>query len=561
MLCRKGIDIMANGRKIMRFSGILIVLLGVLGFQMEVFSKVGTPDEDSKVRSDLIMINTIAKQEKPELPAVVFLHGTHTKMMAEQNKDCTTCHKDVNGKMSYKFMRLKDGTPAELKEIYHSNCISCHESENKAGRKSGPLAGECRSCHQKEPELTVKRADAGMDNTLHYRHWSSKIIAQDKGQDTNCGSCHHEYDKYSKKLVYNKGKEESCRACHTSKPEGDVKTDKMDAFHSECVTCHLDLSKAGVDKYGPVECAGCHGEKELAKVKAEDKKLLKKLGGTLPRLPRNQPDAVLMTSSVNDRKVDSSKKQLAGMMPPVAFDHKNHESSTKSCRSCHHKTLQACSECHTEKGTKKGGYVTLENAMHKPDSDRSCTGCHAKEQKKPECAGCHDLIPQNKQSERTCSVCHEKIKDDSQADLTTLAASAKAARAKEIISERPDSPNLPSIDAIPEFVTINALENEYKPCKLPHRKIIMSLVKKMKGDKLANAFHSTPLAVCQSCHHNSPASATPPSCASCHAKPFLGKDGRPGLKAAYHGQCMTCHKSMGIEKPVSTDCTACHEKK
>ena len=37
--------------------------------------------------------------------------------------------------------------------------------------------------------------------------------------------------------------------------------------------------------------------------------------------------------------------------------------------------------------------------------------------------------------------------------------------------------------------------------------------------------------------------------------------GRPGLKAAYHGQCMTCHKEMKLEKPASTNCVACHEKK
>lgn len=546
----------------MRFSGILIVLLGVLGFHMEVLSMVGTPEGEGKERSDLILIDTIARQAEPELPAVVFLHDTHTKTMAEQNKDCTACHKDEKGELSYKFMRLEDGTPEELKEIYHSGCISCHVKENEAGRKTGPLAGECRSCHQPEPELSVKRVEAGMDNTLHYRHWDSKLIAKDEGQDTNCGSCHHEYDKYTKKLVYVKGKEENCRVCHTAKPEGDVKKDTEEAFHGQCVTCHLDLSKAKAEKYGPVQCAGCHGEKQRAKVEAEDEKLLKELGGTLPRLPRKQPDAVLMTAPVTEKKVDSSKPELAGMMAPVAFNHKDHENNTETCRSCHHNTLKSCAECHTVQGKKEGAYVTLEQAMHQPDSDKSCVGCHAVEQKKPECAGCHDLMPQNKQSERTCSVCHENIKDDSQADLTTLAASAKAARAMEIISERPDSPTLPKTEDIPEFVTIDTLEKEYKASKLPHRKIIMTLTKKMKGDNLANAFHSTPLAVCQSCHHNSPASATPPSCASCHAKPFMkGQDGRPGLKAAYHGQCMTCHDSMGLEKPVSTDCTACHEKK
>ena len=140
-------------------------------------------------------------------------------------------------------------------------------------------------------------------------------------------------------------------------------------------------------------------------------------------------------------------------------------------------------------------------------------------------------------------------------------ASAKAEIAKSLVMKRPTSPALIAEKDIPEFVTINVIENEYKASKMPHRKIIMSMVDKMKGNKLADTFHSTPLTVCGSCHHNSPASKTPPSCASCHGGTFKTQDGRPALKGAYHGQCMTCHDAMNLEKPASTDCTACHAKK
>ena len=36
---------------------------------------------------------------------------------------------------------------------------------------------------------------------------------------------------------------------------------------------------------------------------------------------------------------------------------------------------------------------------------------------------------------------------------------------------------------------------------------------------------------------------------------------RPGLKAAYHGQCRGCHKAMDLKKPLSTDCVGCHKEK
>jgi hypothetical protein len=60
---------------------------------------------------------------------------------------------------------------------------------------------------------------------------------------------------------------------------------------------------------------------------------------------------------------------------------------------------------------------------------------------------------------------------------------------------------------------------------------------------------------------------------SCHAASGPGPDGRPGLKAALHGQCMGCHQAMGIEGklskdapagtkpvPMNTDCAGCHKQ-
>ena len=113
---------------------------------------------------------------------------------------------------------------------------------------------------------------------------------------------------------------------------------------------------------------------------------------------------------------------------------------------------------------------------------------------------------------------------------------------------------------IPEIVTIDKLSSQYGSVELPHRRIIGALINDIEGNKLANYFHSEKGTVCQACHHNSPVTTTPSACSNCHGKPFDELNPlRPGLKAAYHQQCMGCHDSMGIEKPKSTDCVGCHK--
>lgn len=87
-------------------------------------------------------------------------------------------------------------------------------------------------------------------------------------------------------------------------------------------------------------------------------------------------------------------------------------------------------------------------------------------------------------------------------------------------------------------------------------------MERIKDDKLAQAFHTKPETLCAACHHNSPLSATPPKCGSCHTTNIDPKNPtRPTLKAAYHLQCMGCHKAMKVGRPKNTDCTTCHKQR
>jgi hypothetical protein len=151
-------------------------------------------------------------------------------------------------------------------------------------------------------------------------------------------------------------------------------------------------------------------------------------------------------------------------------------------------------------------------------------------------------------------------------DVTRVAERIQNTEEKDLVAGMLDSRNPVTHtfaeSDIPENVEVKTLMNQYGPVKLPHRKIVQTLSGNIKDNMLARYFHRDESTLCQSCHHNSPAAQKPPGCASCHGRPFDEMDPfKPGLMAAYHRQCMECHEAMGIEKPVATNCNACHQKK
>jgi cytochrome c553 len=137
-----------------------------------------------------------------------------------------------------------------------------------------------------------------------------------------------------------------------------------------------------------------------------------------------------------------------------------------------------------------------------------------------------------------------------------------SAAARLLDARKEALPKTVADDQIPEKVIIKGMAKDYQGVELPHRKIVHALMNDVAKSKLAKSFHDSATTLCQGCHHNSPAQPKPPACISCHGKSFTGNNPlRPGLMGAYHQQCMTCHEAMGIKKPASRDCTACHKKK
>lgn len=578
-------------------TGSLLVALALLGagglLSLMAGGGAARAQGDDKLRADILSIDELKKFGPLTQPPVVFLHDKHTAALGKQKqfykKECGTCHlSDKDGTMFLAYQRDDKPMDADrIKETFHANCIGCHKKMAEDGMKAGPTDVQCKGCHNGNPDVASNWQPLVVDKKLHYRHAATQAESENK-----CGACHHIYDEAAGKTIAAPAPEKvpgACVYCHTESGT-DVKGRKPEkirslrlATHGECVTCHRSIAAAGGKDVatGPTTCAGCHGPLDQKAIAETSRK--KVPADADLRIKRGQPDFALVRPVKAEKPlVGADGKPIKDYgMPPVPFDHKYHESKNETCVSCHHAALTSCAACHTPAGDEKGGYVPLEAAMHKVEALQSCAGCHAAQQKKPECAGCHASMKKGVGDVSQCGSCHvppqgaleQSVAEFMERRDKDAAAMAPGLAEKLLAGKRSETATI-AVEDIPETVTLGSLAKDYQPSVLPHRKIVLSLVAGMKGDKLAGAFHATDTTVCQGCHHMSPASKTPPRCGNCHpAVEGTAATPRPTLKAAYHNQCMNCHTAMGISgkvadkapgaKPVpkSTDCTGCHAAK
>mgnify|MGYP001037323050 CR=1 FL=1 len=539
-------------------AGILIVIVGVAIYAVGRTADQKSQGISEEPRADVLTIDTLKAFGGIERAPVLFLHDRHTDTLANRNKDCKACHLEAKSPpslaernaLSVKFKRLKDTSRKQVLDVYHTQCIGCHKESLRTGEKAGPVE-RCGSCHvePEEAQIVSSREPIEMDKSLHYRHVEA---TKDKAKnETKCGLCHHEYDEANKKIYYAKEKEGSCRYCHQERTQKNRMSMRL-ASHLSCVDCHrrrqaADPTLVTKKEIGPVTCRGCHDAQEQAKIKTVTE---------VPRINRKQPDFVLVQGVKKD--LPAKEKEALVLMDPVPFDHKAHETQNETCRVCHHASLDSCSEkCHTLEGEKEGDFIKLAQAMHQPGSEKSCQGCHDNRQQEKECAGCHAFITKaGKPETSSCGTCHMKPEhgegDPKKSEET----------AQRLLEARAPVKGTYKDDDIPEKVVIKILSDQYEGAEFPHRKVVKALVKKTKDNKLAAYFHLDKGTLCQGCHHGSPPAKKPPRCSRCHGQPFNeGSLFRPGLKGAYHIQCLGCHEEMGIEKPKPRDCKICHKEK
>lgn len=116
----------------------------------------------------------------------------------------------------------------------------------------------------------------------------------------------------------------------------------------------------------------------------------------------------------------------------------------------------------------------------------------------------------------------------------------------------------------PETVTIDVLANLYKPVEFSHLR--HAKLARCKDCHHHTTGHQDMDPNCIRCHANSPEASTV-SCKDCHTKkqfypeqvtagdnPNLYHIDKPGLKGAYHLNCVPCH----VAKNAPSHCEGCH---
>ena len=557
----------------MRTSRVLFLLLtasicSAIFLTITLTAKANEEDQSLESSPGLLQMSAMQSFGPLQMPAALFPHDRHTQALNDPDFSCSSCHPRLRDQMVFTYKATRIDSYQAGKKLFHAECIGCHSDRRDQGLPAGPPEGECRFCHNQEivPLSGWKAVDFNLDR--HARHVR---VYEDR-----CQTCHHRVDEQMRQLVPGPGAELGCRACHLESngqsrsvslkrglpetlftPElskAYLQTDRPQslrrAAHLSCVGCHLEQQEQDKE-YGPMTCAGCHsqaGQSEFEPLESRE------------RLQRGQPDWTLI-GPYTDKILET--KDQRGKMPAVAFNHQGHEKEASTCRSCHHMSqLKSCRDCHTLPGNKAGDFVGLTRAMHLKTDPRSCRGCHRElVLDRPQCAGCHQAIEfEEEMTGDTCRNCH--LADISGREPGIEPDQKKESRlAESLLEPRLQAKENFDLSKIPEQVEISVLSRQYGPVTFPHRMIARELREGMTTNRLAAVFHPDKTTLCRGCHHHSPPSETPPPCRSCHAGPVSGKSPhRPGLKAAYHLQCMDCHTWMGIDEPADTDCTSCHEQ-
>ncbi len=527
---------------------------------------------DPHGRADIILLQPDGKKKDR---AVSFLHDLHTDQWGNANDSCSSCHPKM-GKhnwLSLKFMRQMYVDPVSVgmdqEKFYHTNCIGCHKNREKAGKSSGPTTVFCGKCHGTKYKNSSDFEPFEMGKSLHMRH----IFNIDKASPIfSCKLCHHSYDAKLGQAVYKKGQEGSCRYCHKQTEtvqHGDKVISLSDASHLICISCHRQrISQKAT--HGPITCSGCHGSKEQQEIQAHDKAY--QSSHDFPQLERGQEE--YCTVHLADNVPSPQWNHKVDFMPLVAFPHLSHENNEKSCRGCHHASMEPCAKrCHTLSGGAEGGYFTLREVMHSPNNTRGCVGCHAQQQAEKQCAGCHSPERRGVLRQSQCKACHIIDLEDPRKDnfSKTFLDRNFGQEGAKAMANRPRITTTYPDAAIPEKVDMGKLSKEWAPAAMPHRRIVKYLVGKAGASKLAAYFHSSQGTFCQGCHHHQPASKIPSACSNCHGNSLSRTlEKLPELKDAYHEACIGCHQRMGLDgkadgkktvAPDPEDCQGCHKAK
>ena len=382
--------------------------------------------------------------EKPEVASSAvsarFDKSLHQRHVNGLNKSCQSCHhvysekekkpvykKGAEGSCSYCHPESPPGkgektepNAMSLKDASHLQCVTCHETRKREGKKAGPQ--RCEDCHDKDARnLVAKISDIPrmrmgqkdfmmMKNEKEHKPGGKKnrmdFVPFDHRnhelKNESCRVCHH------KALT-------ACVTCHTAEGSpkgGNINLEKvmhMPRSERSCSGCHEMKRKTA-------DCSGCHSF-DVNWVKDERKGCVQcHLAPGIAKDESAQASSLISSKTGKNLTLESMKipdriviNKLEKKYKPVVFPHRKivnalhskisgnrmaqyfHHEKTSLCMGCHHNSPAtanptSCGNCHSPVGKASDRKPGLSGAYH-----IQCMECHAKMNiRQPEsCTSCH----------------------------------------------------------------------------------------------------------------------------------------------------------------------------
>ncbi|MCU0560159.1 MAG: cytochrome c family protein [Desulfobacterales bacterium] len=312
-------------------------------------------------------------------------------------------------------------------------------------------------------------------------------------------------------------KNKECAACHLPVPDKKYMSTKymrlkdeskgqvMEVYHTHCIDCHRQTTAAG-EKSGPVVCAGCHADKQVASSWAD----------------------IGMDKSLHYRHVKAQENK---------------------CEACHHQFDPTAKKLFYAKGKEETcRYCHLDRTVENVTSFRQaahdqCIDCHRKQLAASKAAG-----------PATCSGCHD------------AGLQKKIERVKEIPRLMRGQPDVTLVQAIPrggqkldpgaraKVVPFNHIAHEAAndSCRVCHHAGMAACgtCHSLQGSKegkfvsLQTAMHRvTAQASCMGCHQSYLADKR---CAGCHAA-------MPPRQPQDVSGCASCHVAPPADTTAQSD--------
>ena len=100
-------------------------------FPLIAFTSMKIMEDSGEKRPDILTIDIPSSPDHKDMPAVKFTHDLHTRAVDGQ---CAKSHEKKDDLTIFKFKRTQDVQGQSFMDLYHDNCIACHQDMKKTAK-------------------------------------------------------------------------------------------------------------------------------------------------------------------------------------------------------------------------------------------------------------------------------------------------------------------------------------------------------------------------------------------------------------------------------------------